>query len=113
MNNLDSKVLSNCIDEQHDGVLINIEVKPGSKNIGIEGIDEWRNCLEVRLKARAEKGKANKELVKLLSTLLALPSSNIMIVKGEKSHRKTIKIFGLKADELVRILTHQIEEKRT
>ncbi len=111
MSGLDLKLLTKCINEIDDGILINIEVKPGASKSGIEGVDEWRNCLEVRLKARAEKGKANKELVKLFSSLLALPSSNIMIVKGEKSHRKTIKISGLKADELVRILTHQIEEK--
>lgn len=113
MSDLDPKLLTKCINEIDDGILINIEVKPGARKSETEGVDEWRNCLEVRLKARAEKGKANKELIQMLSSLLALPTSNFIIVKGEKSRRKTIKILGLKADELVRMLKHQIEEKRT
>jgi len=104
MNDLDPKLLSKCINEQEDGILINIEVKPGARTNGIEGVDEWRGCIEVRLKARAEKGKANKELIQMLSSLLALPPSNFIIVKGEKSRRKNIKILGLKADMLVQRL---------
>ena len=101
---LDPKLLSKCIIEQDDGILINIEVKPGARTIGIEGIDEWRDCINVKLKARAEKGKANKELIQLLSSLLSLPSSDIIIVGGKKSHRKSIKILGLKAEEVARRL---------
>ena len=100
MSVLDLKVFSKCVTEEDDGVLLNIEVKPGSKTAGIEGIDEWRRSIEVRIKARAEKGKANKELIKLLSSLLSLPSSSFIIVKGEKSRLKIINILGLNKEEL-------------
>lgn len=104
MNDLDPKLLLKCMKEQDDGILINIEVKPGAETSGIDGVDEWRGSIEVKLKARAEKGKANKELIQLLSSTLALPSSNIIIVGGKKSRRKNIKILGLKAEEVVRRL---------
>lgn len=104
MRDLNSRALSKCMNEQDDGILLNIEVKPGAKTSGIEGVDEWRGRLEVRLRERAEKGKANKELIKLLSSLLSLPSSNFIIVKGEKSRRKNIKILGLSAEEFVQRL---------
>lgn len=104
MYELNIKNLSKCIHEQEGSILVNIEVKPGSKTSGIEKIDEWRGFIEVRVKARAEKGKANKELVQLLSSIFALPQENIIIVKGEKSKRKNIKILGLKKDDFIRRL---------
>lgn len=112
MNDLDPRLLSKCVNEQGDGILINIEVKPGASKSEIEGVDEWRNCLEVRLKARAEKGKANKELIQMLSSLLALPISNFIIVKGEKSRRKSIKILGLNVGEFTQRLKRYIEIER-
>jgi uncharacterized protein (TIGR00251 family) len=102
MNDLNPELLLKCMKEQDDGILINIEVKPGARTTGIEDIDEWRDCITVKLKARAEKGKANKELIQLLSSTLALPSSNIIIVGGKKSRQKSIKILGLKAEEVAR-----------
>jgi uncharacterized protein (TIGR00251 family) len=100
MKDFDIKLTSKCIKEQDHGILIDIEVKPGSKTSGFEGVDEWRGCIMVRLKERAEKGKANKELIGLLSSVLKLPSSNITVVKGQKARRKTIKILDLNQKEL-------------
>lgn len=111
MNDLNPKLLSKCIIEQDDGILITIEVKPGARITGIEGIDEWRDCINVKLKARAEKGKANKELIQLLSSILSLPSSNIIIVGGKKSRQKSIKILGLKAEEVARRFKQKFDER--
>lgn len=102
MKDFDPKLLSKCTNEQDDGILIDIEVKPGAKTSGIDGVDEWRDCIMVRLKERAEKGKANKELIDLLSSLLKLPSSSFIIVKGQKARRKSIKILDLNQKELAR-----------
>lgn len=104
MIDLDLKHLSKCVNERDDGILINIEVRPGAKTSGIEGINQWRGCIEVRLKARAEKGKANKELIQLLSSMFSLPLSDIIIVGGEKSRRKNIKILGLNTEDFTRRL---------
>jgi len=91
--------------------LINIEVKPGAKTNGILGIDEWRDCIGVRIKARAEKGRANKELIQLLASLLSLPSSNFLIIKGERTRRKSVKVLGLGEKELCMKLRDAIEGK--
>ena len=105
MNDLNPELLLKCMKGQDDGILINIEVKPGAETTRIEGIDEWRDCINVKLRARAEKGKANKELIQLLSSLLHVPSSKIVIVGGKKSRQKSIKILGLKAEEVARRFT--------
>jgi len=44
------------------------------------------------LKSAAEKGKANRELIKLLADILGLRQGQIRIVLGETSRKKRLKI---------------------
>ena len=101
MSRLNVEDLRNCIRNIPEGILLKIEVKPNSKSQEIEGFDTWRNCIYVRVCARAEKGKANLELIQYLSLVLSLPSSNIIIAKGETSKKKEVKILGLSQNELI------------
>jgi uncharacterized protein (TIGR00251 family) len=100
--------LLKCISKQDDGVLVNIEVKPQSKISKIEGIDEWRGCLKVRIKAKAQRGKANKEVVQFFSYMLSLPASDLVILDGKRSTRKTIKILNITQDELIKKIINKI-----
>ncbi len=109
MSELNQEVLLKCMIEQEDGVVINIEVTPNAKTPGIEGVDKWRECIGVKVRSKAEKGKANRELIKLFSSLLRLPTSNFVIVKGERSHKKSIKILGLNTKELMQRLMKEID----
>lgn len=101
MSRLNVEDIRNCIRDISDGILLKVEVKPNSKSQGIEGIDSWRNCIYIRVYAKAEKGKANLELIQYLSLVLSLPTSNIIITKGATSKKKEIKIFGLSQNELI------------
>lgn len=47
---------------------------------------------KIRIKAVAEKGKANAELIKFLSKELEVPKENISILSGKTDHLKLIKI---------------------
>lgn len=109
MSGLHYEILQKCIDQQDEGVLVNIEVKPQSKAAGIEGIDEWRKCIKVRIKAKAQKGKANKELIQLLSFKLSLPPSKFIIVNGLRSTRKTIKILEITKKEIINVFIHEVD----
>lgn len=73
--------------------------------LGIENLDqlnlEFENkksneskisFLKVYLTAVPIKGKANKELIKLLSKELGISKNKISIIKGEKSNEKVIQI---------------------
>ncbi|MFH1643729.1 MAG: DUF167 domain-containing protein [bacterium] len=58
--------------------------------------------LKCYLKNPPEKGKANDELIKLISKKLSLPKSNIEIVLGAKDRNKKIKIdTNLSYDEIL------------
>ncbi len=98
--NPDQQLLSKCATEIDDGLLITIMVQPGAKTAKIDGIDPFRGSLGVKVKAQAQKKKANMELIKLLSEVLGVPPSDIIIIKGEKSRQKTVKIVNFNKKEL-------------
>jgi uncharacterized protein (TIGR00251 family) len=48
--------------------------------------------LKIDIKAVPEKGKANEELLKILSSSFQVPRQNVTIIKGKNSRLKVIKI---------------------
>jgi hypothetical protein len=79
--------------------LLNIRLQPGAKE---DALCDWMDngVLKVRVKSKPIEGKANKNLIKLLSKQLKVPKSSIEITKGEKSKNKTIKMWGIDQGEL-------------
>ena len=55
---------------------------------------EGEKTHKIRLKAPAEKGKANKELIKFLSSHYQVPKENVSIISGKTDRLKLIKIIG-------------------
>jgi uncharacterized protein len=91
----------NAITPTKDGVLLNIEVSPKSDKFRINGYNQWRESVEVKIKAVPQKGKANKEIVTEFSKITKTP---VEIISGHKSHHKTLKIYDITTDELIKIL---------
>ena len=60
----------------------------------------------MRVAARAEDGKANDALVRLLADTLALPAHQVRIVSGHASRDKTVALEGLERDEMERRLAN-------
>ncbi len=56
--------------------------------------------LKVRVRAPAERGKANAAAEKLLSEALGVPKGCARIVAGKTSARKTLEISGLSESEV-------------
>ena len=76
--------------------MIEVLVKPGSKKGPlVEVIDAG---LVVYLREKAHDGEANEALIRLLAKHFDVAKSQIEIVRGQKSHRKVVKIGeGLKS----------------
>ncbi len=71
---------------------LHIKVIPSSSKDCIAG---WlEDTLKVKVKAPAEKGKANKAIIKVLEKTLNLPKGSIYITSGITSSRKVIEIKG-------------------
>ncbi|MCD6559552.1 MAG: YggU family protein [Palaeococcus sp.] len=85
------------IKETKDGVILMIYVQPKAKRNEIDGIDEWRKRLKVKIKAPPVEGKANKEVVKFFSKLFG---REVVIIRGETSREKDLLIKGLKVEDV-------------
>jgi len=75
---------------------LQIKVIPSSSKDCIVG---WlENTLKIKVKAPADRGKANKAVIKLLEGNLELAKGTISITNGTTSGNKIIEIDGLNDD---------------
>ncbi|MCX6563799.1 MAG: DUF167 domain-containing protein [Candidatus Aminicenantes bacterium] len=70
--------------------LLNVKVQPRSSAPGIERTGERE--LKVRVKAAPDKGRANAEVIELLSEHFHVPRSCVTIARGATSRNKVIVI---------------------
>ena len=75
-----------------------VKVVAGSSRDRIVGT--LGEALKVAVAAPAEKGAANKVLLKLLAKRLNLPHAQIQILSGQTQARKLILVLGLSATQL-------------
>lgn len=76
-----------------DGIIIEVRVLPRSSKKEVVGVAD--NVVKVKLTAPPVDGAANEQLVEVLSRHFKVKKSGIMILKGESSKRKTVKITGV------------------
>lgn len=79
------------VDER--GRLVRVRVVPGSSRQSVE--DSGDGTFRVRLKSPPEKGRANVELIEVMSEWFGVPRSSVSIVRGAGSRTKTLLIDGL------------------
>lgn len=71
-------------------MILTIHVKPRSKNNKIQWIDD--ETAKISVTAPADKGKANKVVIEVLSKELRVAKSLIKIVRGKTTRIKHIEI---------------------
>ncbi len=67
------------------------------------------DALKVRVKAAPERGKANAAVEALLASTLGVAKSNVEVVTGRTSSRKVVRIEGLSAADVDRLLPRKDE----
>jgi uncharacterized protein (TIGR00251 family) len=86
------------IRAHRDGTLIDLKVKPGSSLRKLQYTDNAGLLISVN--SPPARGKANKEMIKVLAEKLALPPSSLEITSGYKSRHKTILAYGIDVGEV-------------
>lgn len=71
---------------------VRVSAKAASNRIKVEDLDDGSILIRVYVTAPAEDGKANKEVIRLLSKELGLPKSSLTITHGLTSRDKIIAI---------------------
>ena len=72
---------------------LSVKVKPNAKQQKIE--EDGAGNLVVWLKSPPTEGKANRELIELLSKKFQVPKSQISLKSGQASRQKIIEITGV------------------
>jgi len=80
-----------------------VHLKPRSARSRVLGVRA--GLLDVAVQAPPVDGRANAELVRLLSRALGLPRRAITIVSGQTGRQKWVNVEGISADELLGRLT--------
>jgi len=78
---------------------ITVRITPGAREDAVVG---WQDdTLHVRVRASAERGKANDAVCRLVAKALGLPGSSVSIAHGATARGKSLLIEGI-ADEEAR-----------
>ncbi len=90
-------------------MILELKVKPGAGKDKVVSFKE-PNFLEITLKAKPEKNKANESLCQFLGKILKVSKSQIKILKGKTLRNKLVKIEGITEKEALRRLKKFVEE---
>ena len=82
--------MSNFYKWEGDDLLLYLYIQPNAKKNEIVG--EYGDNLKIRITAQPVENKANKHLVKFLSKIFAVPTSQISLVKGDNQRNKRVKV---------------------
>lgn len=86
------------LTEHPDGTILPVRAQPGARRNEIRG--EQNGMLKVSVTQIAEKGKANKALIAVLSKNLGLKKSQLELIAGHTSSEKRFLVHGITPEAL-------------
>ncbi len=90
-----------ALSSSDNGTIITIEVTAGSKNACFPaGYNAWRKAVGCRVRAPALEGRANKEVIAVISELTGIEKTRIRILSGSMSPIKKVLVEGMTPDQL-------------
>ena len=93
------------LDVRREGqaVLFKVRVQPRAAKNGLAGF--YDGALRVRVTAPPAEGEANEACRALLAKMLNVPKSGVEIVSGQTGRNKLVRVAGVTAEEVYKILT--------
>lgn len=88
---------------------VEVHLQPGAKSNKIVSLRG--SVLFVKVTALPRKGQANRALLALLAQTLAVPKSDLDLIRGYASRHKIIAIQGLNPEELEERLAQALSRK--
>jgi uncharacterized protein (TIGR00251 family) len=89
-------LLEEIIKKHQDGAILNLFVTPEARNVVFPaGINEWRKCLEIKVKSPAVDNRANKDVIKTVADFFEKPVNDVFVLSGIKKREKTVLVKGV------------------
>jgi uncharacterized protein len=97
--------ISPALSSSDKGTIITIEVTAGSKNACFPaGYNAWRKAVGCRVRAPAHEGRANKEVIAVVSEMIGIDKRHVRILCGSMSPIKKVLVEGMTPDQLGSVL---------
>lgn len=93
-------------DQGNNSVSVMVYVQPKAKRNTIVGL--YNNCLKLSVTSPPVDGKANKEVVQLLSKLFNVPKTKIIIKRGAHSRTKQIIVGSVTLKQVQRCIEENL-----
>jgi uncharacterized protein (TIGR00251 family) len=90
--------------EADGGSVIDIYVQASANRTEIIGIEPWRERLKISVTARPRGGDANREVLQALAEWMGARVSELSIVSGHSSRRKSVRIEGIGPNRISALL---------
>jgi uncharacterized protein (TIGR00251 family) len=87
---------------EHPAVILSVRVVPRASKSEIVSLEG--ETLKVRVAAPPVKGKANKELIKLLADTLGVRNDQVEIISGQRARRKRVRVEGIDSRTVLALL---------
>jgi len=98
--------ISPAVSWNEEGAVLTIEVSAGAKRaVFPSGYNEWRKAVGCFVRAPAQEGKANREVIVIIAETLGIPRRKVRILAGETSSLKKVLVEGSDPGVLVSQLT--------
>ena len=88
-----------AVKQSPQGVLLCLHVVPGSSQAMFPaGYNQWRNCIEIKVRSEAKENKANTEVVETIARFFQLSTKDVLVKSGQKGREKTVVIQKISVD---------------
>jgi hypothetical protein len=103
--------VKDAVRSSSEGVLIQLHVVPrSSQTVFPAGYNQWRKCIEIKVKAEAKDNKANIEVAGTLAAYFHLSPKDVMLISGQKSREKTVLLKKVTLDGVRKKLEESLHE---
>jgi len=90
------------VKETERGLIFHIRVLPRSSRCEVVGVQD--EALKIKITSPPIEGKANEECIRFLAAQFKIKKSQMEIIAGHKSRKKTVAVLGLKKEDLLSFL---------
>jgi uncharacterized protein (TIGR00251 family) len=90
-------LLRKSVSKPKNHLTVKIKVEPRSSKSAVVG--RYGDALKVKLTSPPAEGKANKELIEVLSRKFGINKKDVEIVLGQTSKNKIVKLHGISSLE--------------
>jgi uncharacterized protein (TIGR00251 family) len=86
-----------AFDVGPEGLILRLRVTPNASRDGIDGLEtraDGARVLRLRVRAVADRGRANAAVIAIIAEALGVPRSAVAIAAGQTGRLKTVEVRG-------------------